>query len=349
MTRLIEVPFVFRYPAEGRIETLTLPVRDGYFPLRLVIEAMGVSWRKQYGKQGVRNFTERVLFGGLNSNPVIAVRSDYADRCLKLINPNRTAYKERVVYFQNNFAKALQDYLESIKPPPAPLPDLKPMFKAKQVSEAEYRELLGRLCPTIIGRPLERADIIRADLVRIGITDRDELDYLCRGMFIKLYKPDPKDPYGNPLEVSLYVLSYQKGLLQRHARDGYYPIPEYFRRFPDRYSRQVQYMRTIDRSGGRIKVSDGLVAVPAAQAPWYTEKFADMISDRYFIYQRALEKERDRVLKERLEAGESFLDDFDGLDFDYSIDEDEYEYTNEDGSGCKPDAGGYGGMARHTA
>ena len=312
MNDLIQIPFVFQYPVSGVMQTLNLMPSNGMFPAKPIVEAMGLRWIKQFEVLSQENLLTGIRVAGMKGRPMAHIGRNGIKALLDRLNPKRVSKPDLVLYFQSYFLPALDAYLKQFEPDEEPeTEDLLPEFDGnKPLSELELSALLAKLPDTTyIGLPLAARDHARADLVRVGVRKFEEIDYIMRGFGIVLLKPNPKDPDGEPVRRSLTLHTYEQGSLQRAAQNGFYPIPMFFRRFPNLYSCQTRYVRKIERSGSGIVVDEGYVAVPLAQAPWYTEKFETEILNLKLITQKVKDKERRERLLAAVLSGDFDLKD----------------------------------------
>lgn len=298
MSNLVQIPFVFQYPAKGANHTLNLLPFENLFPAKPVAEAMGLKWERQREALAKENLLTVPQIPGLHGRPMAHISRSGIEFMLSRLNVKRVANPDLVLYFQSYFLPALDDYLqqhglEDLEPEAE---DLLPETEIGELSDLELSVELAKLPDiTYIGLPLAARDHARADLVRIGVRKFDEIDYIMRGFGIVLLKPNPKEPDGEPLRRSLTLHTYEQGGLQRAAQNGFYPIPLFFRRFPNLYACQTKYVRRIERGEAGILVGAGRTATPLAQAPWYTEAFETEILNLKLV----LRKVKDRTLREQ--------------------------------------------------
>ena len=300
MSSLIQIPFVFQYPASGITKVLNLMPSDGMFPAKPIVEAMGLKWETQRVILNQENLLVGIQVAGMKGRPMAHITRSGIETLLTKLNPKRVSRPDLVLYFQSYFLQALDDYLKQFEPEEDPeTEDLLPEFEVKELNDLELSAALAELPNvTYLGIPLAARDHARADLVRVGVRKFDEIDYIMRGFGIVLLKPNPKDPEGEPLRHSLTLHTYEQGKLQRAANNGFYPIPLFFRRFPNLYSCQTRYVRRIERGESGIILDAGRSAAPLAQAPWYTREFETEILNLKLV----LQKVRDKDLREKMLA-----------------------------------------------
>lgn len=302
------LPFIFRHPTpDGNWAELVLPVEDGWIPLRPIVSAMGLRWETQRVGLVRSNHVRQVKVKGWSGVPPLCSHVEHVGDYLNRLSVNRVKYPKLVEYFQQFFQISLDAYLTNLKPETR-IGDVSPVFDSHLLSDDDTEELLKSL-PTIhIDTPTTNADHLRSDLVRVGVRDYNELQYLCRNIGVVILKPNPENIEGVPLKRTVMVATYERGDLIKAASAGYYPIPEFFRRFPNLYYRQLQTVGRFSRDV-RGTVIDGVFENAAAGgAPWFGDEFAANINKLLEIADTVADKTLRRELVEAFRRGQSLND-----------------------------------------
>lgn len=322
MSQII-LPFNFTYYRGESLETLKLDLYGDFFPLKPIFTAMGMAWGKVLANIRQSDYLRHINIG--RGSPAVCADVDGFLKIVSKINPNRVRNKELFMYFVKFLPTAILERLEETKPRATP-DDLKPMFET-DVEEDTDKDAI------VFYRPLDPRDLYRRELPTVGVKNPEEIDYLCRAFHAQLYKPNPENPQGEPLRRFFPIDSYKTGQLKEYANGGFYPRPEYFRRFPHLYRyRTVPEREVLRMADGKIVDTGRIIQVEEGGAPWYKPEFANQMSDLVILNQKVKEKQdRERIAK-LVNSGEDYdltklLGDIDMEAFDedffnkYGVDE----------------------------
>ncbi|MRN38575.1 hypothetical protein CRG49_002075 [Neisseria sp. N95_16] len=318
LATMVRVPLV---DGSGTLKNYYLPIYQGWILVKPLVELVGMSWTKQFLKLKTLSYVEQKQLTLPASNGDLVQQSRYyvcipTSRTLDYLltlNPRKSETKSRL----STLIKLLPELLKEPEGQ-EPVPDTLPELETEVIQDARtVDEIYKELFPITVDKPLDRLDYIRKDLVAVGLRNAEEINYICKGaaVLILSHKAD-----GNHLSSHVFVHTYEQGDLLKAAKAGYYPIPEFFRRYPSEYQQLKMWTVQVERQNDSIKspiVSATKVRVPLAMAPWFTDKFAEEISRLKYIAQVVEDRKRKAELKERVLRGDS-LDDL--LEFD------DYEY-----------------------
>ena len=296
MSQII-LPFNFTYYKDESLETLKLDLYGDFFPLKPVFTAIGMKWENI--RVGITNldYLRHINIG--RGKPAVCADVDGFLKIVSKINPNRVKNKELFMYFVKFLPTAILERLEETKPRATP-DDLKPMFET-DVGEATDKDAI------VLYRPLNPRDLYRKELVTVGVKNQDEINYLCCAFHALLYKPNPENPHGEPLRRSFPIDSYKAGQLKEYAKGGFYPRPEYFRRFPHLYQYHTSPEREVLRmADGSIVNTGRILRVEEGGAPWYKPEFANQMADLMILNQRVKEKQDRERFAKLVNSGEDY-------------------------------------------
>lgn len=293
----ILTPFNFSFQVGGEWKTIEIDLYGDFFPLKPVFTAIGMSWKKVQVNITNLEYIRPITVG--RGGPSLCTDVEGFLKIVSNINPNRVRNKETFLFFVKFLPAAILERLEELKPRATP-DDLKPMFETDVGEIADKDEI-------VFYRQLSPRDLYRKELPSVGVKCPDEIDFLCGAYHAMLYKPDPNDPYGDPLISKFPIDSYRSGQLREYARDGFYLRPEYFRRFPHLYKYRTQLEREVIRQpDGKIIDMKRYVKVPEGGAPWYTAKFADRMADLVILNREVKEKQDRERFAKLVNSGEDY-------------------------------------------
>ena len=343
---MIQLPFIFTYMYAGKRMELVITTMDGWIPLKPIVEAMHMKWDVQREVLRLRSDVQLIsLPGGRGRPPLCITRQGLKDYVIGL-NANRVRSPDLVRVFQDLLPTTLDQYFESLESEPNPeleepeqeqleqeapeqikkmdaataaLMDYQLRQMRNSLWSAEQVEAYLKSNTIVINRPFNGVDFVRKDLVTVGVRDPKEINYLLSGIAVKLFKYNPD---GEPFTKQLMFSAYESGQLLEMAKQGYYPLPEYYRRFPEVYVQQVEtYL-----SGGNLKSTKTLkagkgdeykqktfnelktVVRPLAQAPWNTDEFARKIEERKSLVKMIEERELNEQIQKLVESGGNLFD-----------------------------------------
>ena len=301
---------LFKYQTQGKIAELLIPIVDGWMPLKLVVDAMGLHWPTQQAALTPLPFVQTVQVPGRRGAPPLCMDITKVPDYLLGLSLARVKCPDIVKHFQTHFPAALGSFIDSTTPKEILL-DVPAEVETEQWSKEKVDEFL-RNAPIHLDVETTSRDWFRRELVIVGVRDYDEIDYLLRAPITTLYKLNPEKPDGPWLSRPIYIDSYMSGHLQFWARQGYYPIPEFYRRNPSQYEQQttdgfkIEWGGTLT-NGYREVISTTPCRQPAGGAPWNTDAFALKITQRLFLLEELEDLAFRRMLKEREMNGESLL------------------------------------------
>lgn len=302
------LPFTFKHPTpDGNWAELTLPVEDGWIPLRPIVSAMGLKWETQRAGLVRSNHVRQVKMRGWSGLPPLCSHAEHIGDYLNRLSVNRVKYPRLVEYFQQFFQVSLDAYLTNLKAE-VRMDDIPPIFDSHLLSDSDTEELLKALPIIHIDTPATNADHLRSDLVKVGVRDYNELQYLCRNLGVVILKPNPENPGGIPLKRTVMIATYERGDLVKAASAGYYPIPEFFRRFPNLYCRQLQTVGRFSRDVEGSVIEGVFESAAAGGAPWFGDEFAANIKKLVNIHETVEDKSLRNELVEAFRRGQSLND-----------------------------------------
>lgn len=312
MENLIQT-LVFKYPKQGKIAEIILPHTAQHLPVLPLCEAMSLKWETQRAKIQTDYRTHLHHFGGRGRSHLCLTFKDITDWLSKL-NTKRVSLPETVLHFQQHLPVLLQqiasaDGTNDEQDEQEPEREREPEREEDIALPAEYEtEILGRVESEKrlkeilnLNRELNANDWVRADLVAVGVRHADEINYLMNAQALVLLKA-VQSADGKPQIATMHFSSYERGKLQTAAKNGFFPIPEYFRRNPERYTQQTYFTRRLKLEKGLAWIT-GVEIAALGDAPWYQEYFQREIQNRLVIAHRISEQaERKRVLND-IKAG----------------------------------------------
>ena len=296
MSQII-LPFKFTYYKGESLETLKLDLYGDFFPLKPVFTAMGMAWGKVLANISQSDYLRHINIG--RGSPAVCADVDGFLKIVSKINPNRVKNKELFMYFVKFLPSAIGEYLDESKPK-LTADDLEPVFETDAECCSDKDEI-------VFHRALNPRDLYRKELPTVGVKNPEEIDYLCRAFHAQLYKPNPENPHGEPIRRFFPIDSYKVGQLKDYANGGFYPRPEYFRRFPHLYRYHTSHEREVLRMADGSIVSTGrILRVEEGGAPWYKPEFANQMADLMILNQRVKEKQDRERFAKLVNSGEDY-------------------------------------------
>ena len=309
---LVLRPLIFKYPLQGQTRELITPIQDGWVPMKMLTAALGLDWKTQRVHLNTLPYVQGIPLAGLRGKPALCMQTEHVPSYLKGISINRVKYPETVRYFQTYFPAALDSYKGTLPElSPDPEPEIVPVAEAEHWDKDKVDEFLRS--PEIrMYTETSHTDWLRRDLVTIGIRNFDELNYLMRGAVLTVCKPNPDPKIRSIVTYPVLPSSYYPGRLQALARQGYYPLPEFYRRHPTYYEQDItEAFNPIwvesDESEHLVGAGVKQVRRPAALAPWNTDEFAEKISVRLALLARLDDERFRKNLEEQAALGENIL------------------------------------------
>lgn len=274
---------LFKYTQGGVVKTLVIPASHEDFAVAPVIQAMGLDRKRQISKLKQYGWVKEYPWGG---KPTLMMPTTRCSEWLDGINTQRAKEPELIQHFKTHLPAALGAFLIRTKPETGDTAN-----ESLEVG-GKRQEIAERLSqPIYIGRELENPDRLRADLTAVGVTDGASVDWLAVKSGFVVVRPDPENS-GKTQSITICPEFYQQGKLLELARQGYYPLPEFYRRHPNYYQQKTYTTHDLQEVDGKT-VSLGVVRKPLGNAPWYTDEFAERI--------RLLDKAHEKAAQDTIE------------------------------------------------